>query len=182
MRLHFLNNGFQVQRPGSAMDALLGHVSSLFEHQFLYDESNNYSSDAWLFLRRSKWWLISNQHSIRCWTVDTFLPFSQMRKQSSQGSGEAMAWVSSVPRHVRLGWECFLHFTVCCVYSAPFGCCSFLSVTAAPCSPDVHACCLCHTALRTFKGAALCQLWSGCAEHRGYQKPFYIQPSPVTLL
>ena len=86
-----------------------------------------------------------------------------------------MAWVSgSIPRHVWLGWECFLHFRCAVSAQPPLDAAASFLRQQPPSSPGAHACCSCHSPASLQGTTALCQLWPGCAEHRGYQKSLSI--------
>ena len=89
-----------------------------------------------------------------------------------------MAWVSgSIPRHVRLGWDCFLHFTVCCVRSALPFCGSSPHPPLVP-MPAAHA-----AGLPPSKGPQLCASCGQDAQSTEVTRNLFQSPaSPVTFL
>lgn len=112
-----------------------------------------------------------------------FLPFSQMRKLTSQGSEGAMAWVSgSIPRHVRAGRAFFISLSAVSAYSLVDAIAPLL--WQQPSSPRVSACFLCNTALCPFKGPVLlhgsCSQGVQCTEVTG--NLFLSPTTPITLV
>lgn len=160
MRLHFLNNGFQVQGLALPWMPCLGTSVLFFEHQFLSNEGNNYSSDAWLFWEGvNDGWFQINFPLHKMLSGRYFFP-PLFTDEEAEFSGE---WVRQwpgflVPSLDMCGWAGSAFFiSLYAVSTQPLldAAASFLR-QQPPCSPDVHACCLCHTALRTFKGTQLC--------------------------